>query len=73
MKEKITKAGVFTLGLGAVLVPSFLALTLVQKQVKNQRTSNNLTNLLLLGGMIGGIYAGYTLVKKYEQKQLKKK
>mgnify|MGYP001365021194 CR=1 FL=1 len=69
MKDKLNKIGLFTLGLGVVLVPTYIDLNVVDKTVKNASKANMVKNILTIGGIIGGIIVGSKQVKKYELKQ----
>ena len=69
MKENLTKAGIFAIGLTVVLVPTFLLMNVVDKTSKNESSANKIKNLLTIGGIIGGIIVGSRQVKKYELKQ----
>jgi len=69
MKDQLNKIGLFTLALGVVLVPTYIALNVVDKTVKNASKANMVKNILTIGGIIGGIIVGSKQVKKYELKQ----
>lgn len=69
MKDKLNKIGLFTFGLGVVLVPTYIALNVIDKTVKNASKANMVKNILTIGGIIGGIIVGSKQVKKYELKQ----